>query len=294
MPQIGVYPRAMPQLSWLGTIIATSVAVLLAMAGGKAILARLVERAVQHGLDQRLESWKAALRADEERLKATLRATEEQVAALRSGALSGLADRQATLMRRRIEAVDKVWSETNSLQRYILLVLMTPLIRNALASEKVTETEVKNYKKFAELILQSAGMTDASVFPPDGAASERLYLDPLTWSIYSTYRIWVMIPVMQLLMIKAGAGDALKDLKPHLDSLKTILPEHTDAIVRGDMFSLMAPLQEKLFAQLQLNLEGKHSDADAVRRAADILADARAMEQQLTPPGPTPPMPAQA
>lgn len=70
---------------------------------------------VQHEFDQKLESMRATLRASEEELKADLRAKEAQIAALRSGAMSGLASRQAALDRRRIEAVDQLWSAVTSL-----------------------------------------------------------------------------------------------------------------------------------------------------------------------------------
>lgn len=49
------------------------------------------------------------------------------------------------------------------------------------------------------------------------------------------------------------------------------------------MFAVISPLQEKLFDQLKETMIGKQNDSDAVRRAADILADVKAAEGRMVP-----------
>ena len=73
------------------------------------ILTRL-KATVQHEFDQKLETLRTDLRRAEELFKAELRAKETEIEALRSGALSGLVSRQVALDKRRLEAVEQLWT----------------------------------------------------------------------------------------------------------------------------------------------------------------------------------------
>jgi len=91
-------------MTWTDWIPAISTSTLLTVIGflvGTYYKAK-VEKGVQHNLDQKLEELRAKLRRDEEGLKAELRSRDDQIAALRSGALSGMATRQAALDKRRL------------------------------------------------------------------------------------------------------------------------------------------------------------------------------------------------
>lgn len=67
------------------------------------ILTRL-KATVQHEFDGKLEALRTDLRKSEESFRADLRAKETDIQVLRSGALSGMASRQATLDKRRLQA----------------------------------------------------------------------------------------------------------------------------------------------------------------------------------------------
>lgn len=75
----------------------------------RSVISTRLRASVQHEFDQKLETMRATLRSSEEAFKADLRGKEAQIAALRSGAMSALASRQAALDKRRIEAVDQLW-----------------------------------------------------------------------------------------------------------------------------------------------------------------------------------------
>jgi hypothetical protein len=94
---------------WIPAISTSSVLTVIGVIVGTYYKAK-VEKGIQHSFDQKLEELRAKLRRDEEELKADLRSTDNEIAALRSGPLSGMASRQATLDKRRLEAIEKLWS----------------------------------------------------------------------------------------------------------------------------------------------------------------------------------------
>src|SRR5437899_504966 len=81
----------------------------------RAVIATRLAKSVQHEFDNKLETIRADFRKSEELLRADLRSKEKQIADIRSGALAALASRQAMLNKRRLEAVDQLWSAASSL-----------------------------------------------------------------------------------------------------------------------------------------------------------------------------------
>ena len=94
---------------WIPAISTSSLLTVIAVIIGPFYKAK-VEKGIQHNFDQKLEELRAKLRSDEEQLKADRRSRDDEIAALRSGALSGMAGRQAALDKRRLEAIEKLWS----------------------------------------------------------------------------------------------------------------------------------------------------------------------------------------
>ena len=91
-------------IDWLLSPLATTALLgLLLFLSRNWILTRL-KASVEHEFNTALE----AVRAD-------LRAKETQIEALRSGALTGLASRQAALDKRRLEAIDELWAGVGAL-----------------------------------------------------------------------------------------------------------------------------------------------------------------------------------
>src|SRR5438105_1233155 len=104
----------MELVPWFPAITTTALLAAVLWASRELISTRLT-RTVQHEFDKKIESLRADFRASEERFKAELREKEAEISALRSGALSVLASRQAALDKRRLEAVDQIWTAFNAL-----------------------------------------------------------------------------------------------------------------------------------------------------------------------------------
>ncbi len=98
----------------LSTVSTTALLGLAAFLVRNLILTRL-KASVQHEFDTKLETLRADLRKSEESFKADLRAKEIQIEVLRSGALSGLASRQAAMDKRQLEAVEQLWAGVETL-----------------------------------------------------------------------------------------------------------------------------------------------------------------------------------
>lgn len=247
---------------WFPAITSSTVLAVIGFAAGTAYKAS-VENSIQHSFDKKLED-----------VKATIRQSDEQISALRSGALSGLASRQANLDRRRLEAAERLWAEAMPYSRYRHLAMMNAgmdiILRNAAGSGR----DAQKTREFAEIMLKSVDANDPK--PMSTAADqERPFLDPVCWALFSAYRQCSVYPVMLFQLAKVGVGpEVLQSSSAILQSLKAALPEHGAYIDEqgvGALYQLLQPLEEKLLAALIASLSGRESSEAAVQHAADIL-----------------------
>ena len=105
----------MDLISWLPSVTTTALLALALWLGRNLIATRLV-KSVEHEFNTKLESLRAELRKNEEELfKADLRSKEAEIAALRGGAMTAMASRQVALDKRRLDAVDQLWSALTAL-----------------------------------------------------------------------------------------------------------------------------------------------------------------------------------
>ena len=91
-------------MNWIPALSTTSLLVIMLWLFRKIISAYLTN-IVRHEYDKKIESLRTTLRQSEESFKAELMAKESQIDALRSGALSGIVNRQAAFYERQIVAV---------------------------------------------------------------------------------------------------------------------------------------------------------------------------------------------
>ncbi|MGH6807662.1 MAG: hypothetical protein ACREEJ_12600 [Ensifer adhaerens] len=234
-----------------------------------------VEKSVQHNLDRKLESLRTTLRNEEEVLKSELRAKGEQIAALRNGALSGLANRQAAIDKRRLEAIDKLWSATVRQAQFKSAVKMTASIKMEVALVEAAKQDAEGAKlrNFATVIWQMAGLDN--VKPGDPPDSERPFLPPLLWALYSAYSQVITLPLAQLAAMRAGTGpELLADPKPMIDLVKTALPHQ--AVVLDEHGAVALPylideLEEAILKEIRQCLSNPDGDQSSVEQAAAIL-----------------------
>lgn len=156
-------------MSWADWVPAITSSTVLGLCGfvlGTAYKAQ-VENSIQHSFDKKLES-----------LKGTIRQSDEQIAALRSGALSGLASRQANMDRRRLEAVERLWAETVSFGRHRSFAMLAGAMDIIMKTAAGSGRDAMKTRDFAEMMLKSADLNELKPMSYE-ADKERPFLDPV-------------------------------------------------------------------------------------------------------------------
>ncbi|TFW13010.1 hypothetical protein EGY25_13650 [Brevundimonas intermedia] len=253
--------------------VTSAVGVALALFG-KDFIAKLVEGAAKHSFDRRLEDFKAELRKDEERLKAELRDHEKQLDSLRDGALRGLADSNARLEARRLQAIEAVWKGVVDLGPVKAISSMTGTMKMDvfLRDAAGASQNARNMQSFAEVMLKSMG--------PEGYKHDatpdhhRPFMSPQVWSLFSAYRILLARPTFMLMMAKFGQEPGM--LAPPnelIKMLKAAMPEYVsylDEYGEPALHNLIQPLEEKLLASIRAELNGTIGALMSVEQAKTI------------------------
>jgi hypothetical protein len=267
-------------LSWLPAISTTSLFAAITWFAREAISARLT-RTVQHQFDQKLEGLRSDLRVAEERLKAELRVREAEITALRSGALSALASRQAALDKRRLEAVDQLWAAFNSLGPARGLAASMAVLKFESAT-KLAERD-PNARKLFEII--GSGF-DQSKIDHASANAARPFVSPMVWAVYLAYQAVTMHGVMRWHVLKGGLGP--QDFMDHKAIEKLViaaLPHYSDYLEKNGSevyYYVLEALEQKLLNELQTMLQGSEFDKATVAQASEIVRLSNALQATTT------------
>lgn len=263
-------------LTWLPALTTTGLFA-LALWLGRELISTLLMKTVQYEFDKKIESVRADLRASEERFKAQLREKEAEIAALRSGTLSVLASRHASLDKRRLDAVDQLWGAFNALAPARSIATYMSLIKFEAAAQQA-ERDPK-IREFFELI--GSGF-DIKAIDLSGAAKARPFVSPMAWAVYSAIQAVTMHSIMRLQVLKGGLGTS--DFADHKAIEKLVvaaLPHYSEYIEKHgpSVYSyVLDALEERLLVELQSMLSGAESDKASLEQAAEIIRQANALQ----------------
>lgn len=266
----------MELVPWFPAITTTGLLVAALWAGRELISIRLT-RTVQHEFDKKIESVRADLRASEERFKAQLREKEAEISALRSGALSVLASRQAALDKRRLEAVDQIWNAFNALGPARTIAAYMSVVKFEAAAQH-TEKDPKARQLF-EMI--GSGF-DAKTLDLSSASRARPFVTPMVWAVYAAIQAVTMHSVMRWQVLKGGLGTS--DFADHKAIEKLVvaaLPHYSEYLEKNGpsvYYYVLEALDAKLLAEVQSMLSGVESDKASVEQAAEIIRQANALQ----------------
>lgn len=262
---------------WIPAISTSSVLTVIGVIVGTYYKAK-VEKGIQHNFDEKLEALKAQLRRDEEQLKADLHERDDEIAALRSGALSGMASRQAALDKRRLEAIEKVWSAVIDRWQWKNLAKMVgPLKMDVtITAASQQNEEGRKIRELAEIIWKTSGLNDDNLKPiTEYIDKERPFLSPMTWALFSVYRQVLNLPAFQVMIMRTGVDQKIiADTKPILDMVRVALPHYSDYLDQfgtSGLSLLIDDLEERLLGEIVASLESTASDDKTVAQAAAIL-----------------------
>lgn len=267
-------------IDWIPAITTTSLFAFVIWLIRSVISTRLT-KSVQYEFDQKLEILRAELRKNEETFKADLRAKDAQIELLRSGAISGLASRQAVLDKRRIEAVAELWSAVVELAPAKAASAMMASIKfEAAAKEAAKDSRVR------QVFETIGGELDFKKFSNTNAAKARPFVSEMSWAIFFAYYTILIFAVTQLQMLKAGidAPDILKT-SAVTKLVQAVLPHHSAYLEKygaSGCHYLLDELESRLLKELQNILMGGESDKASVEQAAVILKESERVMETIT------------
>lgn len=238
---------------------------------GKNWIKASVENSVQHKFDTKIETLRTELRKNEAEFKSELRTKETQISALRDGVLSGRANRQSLVDKRRIEAVEKIWKAIIELAPYKNISASMAIIKFDAAAKR-TPTDLK-LRKYFELI---GNTPTKDIMPENTAKREQPFVSSIAWAFFSAYQAAVFHAYLQVKVLGLGIEDPgeLIDTESVGNLLKTALPHMTKFIDEHGGTSyhyLLDELEEKLLAELKKMLEGGDIDEASVVQSAKIM-----------------------
>ncbi len=247
----------------------------------RSVISTRLTKSVQHEFDEKLELLRTNLRNSEESFKADLRAKDTQIEVLRSGAISGLASRQAALDKRRIEAVDQLWSAVTALAPAKSASAWMAAIKFKEAAQVASKNE-----QFRKIFETLGGSIDLKTIGINDASKARPFVSQIAWALYSAYQTIVIFAVVKLQMLRSGLDmpDAL-DTDSVSKLIQVVLPHRTEYIQKyGDSahYYLLEELESRLLEELQKILKGAESDKASVEQAAAILKETERVMESLS------------
>jgi hypothetical protein len=272
-------------LDWIPAISATSLLACVLWLLRSVISTRLA-KSVQHDFNNKLETLRTNLRNSEESFKADLRSKESQIVALRSGAMSGLVSRQEALDKRRIEAVDQLWSAVTALAP----AKAVSATMAAIKFEAAAKVAAKN-PKARDMFAMIGGEFDIKKMQLSNASKARPFVTQIAWALFSAYQAIVSLAVIKLEILKAGLDmPEVLNKEAVAKLIEVALPHHADYITKydtGSYYYLLDELELRLLEELQKMLQGVESDKASIEQAAAILKESEHLMKSISQSAPS-------
>lgn len=227
---------------------------------------------IRREVEVKLEQAKSEFRMHEEGLKAELKARGAQMEALQSGIIGQLSDRQTTRCQRQFEAIEMIWDAVISMSSHKFAAQMMQSIKFDYAIEHApTDPRVRDMFSQLRKTCDFSKGTER----PANISRARLYVSPLTWSLYEAHATILGFASTKLLMLESGT-DAVKMFKTQeiVEMAKVALPHQAQFIDQHGLSGLdflVDELEGVLFKALQKEIAGVEDDMSAASRASTIL-----------------------
>lgn len=269
------YSPAMSVSDWILTTLTSTTAstILIGVSAwlGRNLIEIRLKASVEHDFNQKLEEIRTNFRKSEESFKADLRAKESQIAALQTGALSGMVSRQAALDKRRLEAIDQLWAGVEILTPFKLAAIWLQTFDFVKSLKEASQNQ-----KVRELFIQLAPNHDIKNFPKVDVHRARPFVSEMAWALFAAYQAILAYTTLQLNILKIGQTEHTNLLATDTVSklVLTALPSYSEYIEKhGDKGypHVVEPLEAALLKELQRMMRGEESDKASVEQAARIM-----------------------
>lgn len=266
-------------MDWIPAISTTSLLALALWLFRNLISTRLTN-SVRHEYNKKIETLRTELRQKEESLKADLRAKENQIEALRSGALSGVANRQALIFERQLRAIETLWDSVISLGPAKAVSALMAVIK----FESAAKAAAKNPR--AREMFSMLGNVDLNNLQTNQAEKTRPFISPVAWAYYSAYQAIVLHAVMRLQMLKNGIDMAdVIDTEKVTNLVKVALPHQVEYIEKfgpSAFHYLLEELEIKILFTFELMLKGEEADKEILQKASAIIKESENLMESNT------------
>ena len=244
----------------------------------KNFISTRLTNSVRNEYDTKIETLRTALRQTEELFKAELRTKESQIEALRSGALSGVMNRQVALFQRQLVAVEQLWAAVISLAPAKAVSATMAVVKFEAAAEEASKNE-----KFREMFKVIDNGFDMKSLGTNEASKSRPFVSSLAWAYYIAYESIVMHGVLKLKTLQVGLDKDFTDIERITKLVKVALPHYADYIEKhgpSAFHYLLDELEHSLLTELGNILSGQKADREHIEKAAQILQESeRLMEE---------------
>ena len=223
------------------------------------IITRL-KASVSYEFDSKLES-----------LRADLRIKEAEIATLRASAMTALSNRQISIDKRRLEAIEQLWSSIISLTKARGISKMM----SCFDYERVAVYAQKNESMRETLSVLGGNFDFTKDLKQDDASLARPFVSPMAWAIYSALVAVIANGVIKWHVAKSGLGAKdFTDRDATNKMMKAALPEYSAYIEKYGPISyhpLIEILELKLLNEFQVMMSGAEADKASIDQAAEIL-----------------------
>lgn len=215
-----------------------------------------------------------------EKLRDDLAREQKQIEALRSGALSGIVNRQSVLYQRQISAVDQLWSGIIKMAPAKNIATQIAIFKFENAAKAAAENP-----QLQQLFETMGANFDQNCLLTPEANKSRPFVTHIAWAYFFAYQTILGHYVAKMLILQRGFRDANKIIEHEKITtiIKAALPHQSENIDRfgHEMFHLFIDdLENYLLMELRSIIEASRANDENVRQANQILKAVENLQAQ--------------
>ena len=208
--------------------------------------------------------------AKKSRSRLTCDLKETELAALGDQVMTAMASRQVALDKRRLEAVDQIWSAVTALAPAKSISMFMSILKY----DNAVKEAARNAKFRETFALMGSGF-DIKKYESGNSSKARPFVSPMAWALFSAYQAILLYSVSKLNILKIGIDNQnILDIDYISKLVKAALPQYEayiDKFGDGAYHYLLDELETRLFDKVRMMLAGKEADKESIERAAEIL-----------------------
>lgn len=247
----------------------------------RGLITTRLAKSVQSEFDSKLATLTSQLRTSEEAFKADLKRKEGEIVALQGGAIQSRLSRQATVDKRRLEAVDQLWGAVYDLSWAKGLSAQVSILKWEAISQEVARNpkakELFAMWKIDQMKYENAGQT---------AQKARPFVTPVAWAYFAAYQAILLHAVAFIKMLQLGIdGHQFMTSENLIKLIKTALPHNSAYIDEhgpSAAYYLLDQLENSLLEELKRMLDGVAADMTEIARAKQILIEASRVNSEAS------------